>query len=174
MGHIADTCKMHGVLVAVDENTITVHLQRCVAGAHTECASHQDDNDDENNSEHGRNKNGYPFFKRASSLSAAGETFLLLFLAVGDNAICEDTPNGHDECPNNTCDAYPSFLEPDAWDCKDDDHVNSQEDSNDSSRDTKAFGRCDEEYSHDEKITQGKTGVGEVEETRSTCMKPWW
>ena len=125
LGDVSDAGEMHGVLVAVYKNAFTIHLECCVAATHTESSSHQDDDDDEDDGKNRSDGNSEPFLQCAARLGSASKTFLLFVLAVCDDTIGQNAPNSHDESPDNTCDTDPAFLEPDARNGQDEDHVDS-------------------------------------------------
>ena len=164
---------MDGVLVAVDEDSLAVHLEAGVDGADGEGGSHQDDNDDEDDGEHNCSKNGKPLLQRAARLLTASETLLFLALPVSDNTVGRNAPDRHDESPHYTCDSHPALLKPEARDSQDEDHVDCQEQGDDGRGDAQALGRHDKEDGDHEKVTQGETGVGKVEEARAAAVHAW-
>ena len=167
-GGISDAGKMHGVLVAIYEDTVTIHFECGIAGTHAESSGHQDDNNDEDNCENRSDCNSKPFLQCAACLGSASKTFLFFVFAVCDDTIGQDAPHSHDESPDNTCDTDPAFLKPDARYCQDKDHVNSQKSGDDCCGDAQTSGRSNEEDGCDEEIAEGETCVGEIEEARST------
>lgn len=170
---VSNTRQVDSVLIAIDKDSLAVHLEPGVNGADGEGGSHQDDNDDEDDGEHDRSENGKPLLQRAARLFAASETLLFLALAVGDNTVGSNAPDRHDEGPDHACDANPALLKPEARDSQDEDHVDRQEQGDDGRGDAQALGRHDKEDGDHEKVTQGQTGVGKVEEARAAAVHAW-
>lgn len=129
--HVADACEMDGILVAVDEDTAAVHSESRIASTNAQSAGHEDDNYDKDGGKDRRDQNGNPFLQSSTCLCASSETFLLFTLTICNHAISQNAPDGHHESEDDTGNANPAFLEANARDGKDHDHINGQEDRND-------------------------------------------
>ena len=162
------------VFIAVDKVSVAWLVVGGVAGTDDEGGGHADDGCGDGDEDDLGGADCEPFLQGTACLRAAGEAFFLLALAVGDDAVGDDDPDGDDKCPHDGGDSNPAFLDAETWDGENHDHVEEEKNSCDEASNLCCLRRSTEKEEEDDEVHRGESGVCEVEETTAAGVQARW